>query len=154
MLAVGQRGVHAPVPRREASESLPAKGSGRSLISTLERGTLVRIGLSYLCYGCAEAGTAGCIVAHLSALGYSSRLATAVTSAFWLALTVGRLCVAPLGNVVALRHIVLTATALLALCLAVAAIPVMAPAAYVAAGLAAAPIFPGGARLGRGNVAS
>jgi MFS transporter, FHS family, glucose/mannose:H+ symporter len=59
-------------------------------------------------------------------------------------LTIGRLCAAPLGNVVALRHIVLAATALLALCLAVATIPVLAPAAYVAAGLAAAPIFPMG----------
>lgn len=144
VLAVGQRGVRAPAPQREAVRSRPAKGRGRYRKSTLENGTLARIGLSYLCYVCAEAGTAGWIVAHLSTLGYSARLATAVTSAFWLALTIGRLCVAPLGNVVALRHIVLTATGLLTLCLAVAAIPVLAPAAYVAAGLAAAPIFPVG----------
>jgi fucose permease len=144
VLAVGQRGVHASAPRRAGDKSLSAQGSGRSRKPTLQNGTLARIGLSYLWYVCAEAGTAGWIVAHLSALGYSSRLATGVTSAFWLALTVGRLCVAPLGNVVALRHIVLAATALLGLCLAIAAIPVMAPAAYVAAGLAAAPIFPVG----------
>jgi FHS family glucose/mannose:H+ symporter-like MFS transporter len=144
LLAVGQHGVHAAAPPRVAGELPPAGDSARSLKPTLERGTLIRLGLVYLCYVGAESGTAGWIVAHLSALGYSARLATAVTSGFWLALTVGRLCAAPLGNVVALRHIVLAATALLALCLAVATIPVLAPAAYVAAGLAAAPIFPMG----------
>lgn len=143
MLAAGLRGVRA-APPRDAGKSLPAKANRRSRKLALEHGTLARLGLAYLCYVGAEAGTAGWIVAHLSALGYSARLATAVTSAFWLALTIGRLCAAPLGNVVTLRHIVLTATALLAVCLAVAAIPVMAPAAYVAAGLAAAPIFPMG----------
>jgi FHS family glucose/mannose:H+ symporter-like MFS transporter len=144
LLAVGQHGVRAAVPPRVAGELAPANDSTRSLKRTLERGTLVRLSLAYLCYVGAEAGTAGWIVVHLSALGYSARLATAVTSGFWLALTIGRLCAAPLGNVVALRHIVLSATALLALCLALATVPVLAPAAYVAAGLAAAPVFPVG----------
>ncbi|HXB50280.1 MAG TPA: hypothetical protein VNW50_21175 [Streptosporangiaceae bacterium] len=144
LLAVGQRGVRAAAPPRVADEPPSARGRTRSLKRTLERGTLVRLGLVYLCYVGAESGTAGWIVAHLSALGYSARLATAVTSGFWLAMTIGRLCAAPLGSLVALRHIVLAATALLALCLAVATIPVLAPAAYVAAGLAAAPIFPMG----------
>ncbi len=143
VLAAGQRGVHAPPPRGP-DKSLPGPASRRSLKPTSEHGTLARIGLAYLCYVGAEAGTAGWIVAHLSALGYSARLATAVTSAFWLALTIGRLCVAPLGNLVRLRHIVLLSTAMLAVSLALAAIPVIAPAAYVAAGLAAAPIFPMG----------
>jgi fucose permease len=144
LLAVGQRGVRAAAPPRVADEPPSASGRTRSVKRTLERGTLVRLGLVYLCYVGAESGTAGWIVAHLSALGYSARLATAVTSGFWLAMTIGRLCAAPLGSVVALRHIVLAATALLALCLAVATIPVLAPAAYVGAGLAAAPIFPMG----------
>jgi MFS transporter, FHS family, glucose/mannose:H+ symporter len=143
VLAAGQRGVHAPPPR-DAGQSRPAMADRRSAKMTSEHGTLARIGLAYLCYVGAEAGTAGWIVAHLSALGYSARLATAVTSAFWLALTIGRLCVAPLGNLVRLRHIVLFSTALLAVSLALAAIPVIAPVAYVAAGLAAAPIFPVG----------
>jgi MFS transporter, FHS family, glucose/mannose:H+ symporter len=143
MLAAGQRGVHAPPPR-DAGEPPPAMAIRRSWKMTSEHGTLARIGLAYLCYVGAEAGTAGWIVAHLSALGYSARLATSVTSAFWLALTVGRLCVAPLGNLVRLRHIVPLSTALLAVSLALAAIPVIAPAAYVLAGLAAAPIFPVG----------
>jgi fucose permease len=143
VLAAGQRGVHAPPPRGP-DKSLPGPANRRSLRPTSEHGTLARIGLAYLCYVGAEAGTAGWIVAHLSAVGYSARLATAVTSAFWLALTVGRLCVAPLGNLVRLRHIVLLSTAMLAVSLALAAIPVLAPAAYVAAGLAAAPIFPVG----------
>jgi MFS transporter, FHS family, glucose/mannose:H+ symporter len=150
LLAAGQRGVRAPAPprpaggRAPAGELAPAGDSTRSLEATLGRGTLARLGLVYLCYVGTEAGTAGWIVAHLSAVGYSARLATAVTSGFWLAMTVGRLCAAPLSNVVALRHIVLGATALLALSLAVASIPVLAPAAYVVAGLAAAPIFPTG----------
>ncbi len=142
VLAAGQRGVHAPP--RDAGTSQPARANRRSAKMTSEHGTLARIGLAYLCYVGAEAGTAGWIVAHLSALGYSARLATAVTSAFWLAMTIGRLCVAPLGNLVRLRHIVLLSTAMLAVSLALAAIPVIAPAAYVAAGLAAAPIFPVG----------
>jgi MFS transporter, FHS family, glucose/mannose:H+ symporter len=144
VLAVGQRGVHAPPAVRAADESAPDSDGSRSARPALERGTLVRLALAYLCYVGAEAGTAGWIVAHLSGLGYSARLATAVTSGFWLAMTIGRLGAAPLGNVVALRHIVLTATALLALCLGLATIPALAPAAYVAAGLAAAPIFPMG----------
>jgi len=144
LLAAGQRGVRAPAPPRVADEPAPASDSTRSPKATLERGTLARFGLVYLCYVATEAGTAGWIVAHLSAVGYSVRLATAVTSGFWLAMTIGRLCAAPLSSVVALRHIVLAATALLALCLAVATVPVLAPAAYVVAGLAAAPIFPMG----------
>jgi len=143
VLAAGQRGVHAPQPR-DAGGPRPALAIRRSWRMTSEHGTLARIGLAYLCYVGAEAGTAGWIVAHLSALGYSARLSTSVTSAFWLALTIGRLCVAPLGNLVRLRHIVLLSTALLAVSLALAAIPVIAPAAYVLAGLAAAPIFPVG----------
>jgi MFS transporter, FHS family, glucose/mannose:H+ symporter len=145
VLAAGQRGVRA-APARSPGRSRPARANrrSRSLTLTSEHGTLARLGLAYLCYVGAEAGTAGWIVAHLSALGYSVRLATTVTSGFWLALTIGRLCVAPLGNVVTLRNIVLASTALLAVCLAVAGIPVLAPAAYVAAGLAAAPIFPMG----------
>lgn len=143
VLAAGQRGVRA-APPPDAGKPLPGKANRRSRKLTSEHGTLARLGLAYLCYVGAEAGTAGWIVAHLSALGYSARLATAVTSGFWLALTIGRLCVAPLSNVVTLRNIVLASTALLTVSLAVAAIPVMAPAAYVAAGLAAAPIFPMG----------
>ncbi len=143
VLAAGQRGVRA-APPREAGKPLPGKANRRSRKLTSEHGTLARLGLAYLCYVGAEAGTAGWIVAHLTALGYTARLATAVTSGFWLALTIGRLCVAPLGNVVTLRNIVLASTALLTVSLAVAAIPVLAPVAYVAAGLAAAPIFPMG----------
>jgi MFS transporter, FHS family, glucose/mannose:H+ symporter len=143
VLAAGQRGLRA-APARGPDKSRPARANRRSLKLTSEHGMLARLGLAYLCYVSAEAGTAGWIVAHLSALGYSAHLATAVTSGFWLALTIGRLCMAPLGNVVTLRHIVLASTALLAVSLAVAAIPVIAPAAYVAAGLAAAPIFPMG----------
>jgi fucose permease len=143
VLAAGQRGLVA-APARGPAKSLPGPANRRSLRPTSEHRTLARLGLAYLCYVGAETGTAGWIVAHLSALGYSARLATAVTSGFWLAMTIGRLCMAPLSNIVTLRHIVLTSTALLAVCLAVAAIPVLAPAAYIAAGLAAAPIFPMG----------
>jgi MFS transporter, FHS family, glucose/mannose:H+ symporter len=143
VLAAGQRGLRA-APARGPDKSRPARANRRSLKLTSEHGTLTRLALAYLCYVGAESGTAGWIVAHLSALGYSVRLATTVTSGFWLALTIGRLCVAPLANVMTLRRIVLTSTALLAVCLAVAGIPALAPAAYIAAGLAAAPIFPMG----------
>jgi FHS family glucose/mannose:H+ symporter-like MFS transporter len=100
------------------------------------------VALAYLLYVSCESGVAGWIPAHLVALGYSPRLATAATSGFWAAMTVGRLLVAPLSRSVAAHRIVLAACPLLTLSLALTAVPAIAPACYAAAGFAAAPIFP------------
>ena len=102
------------------------------------------VALAFLLYVGCESGAAGWIPAHLEGLGYSPRLATAVTSGFWAAMTVGRLVAAPLSRAVAVPWIVLAACPLLALALTLTAVPAIAPACYVAAGFAAAPIWPMG----------
>jgi FHS family glucose/mannose:H+ symporter-like MFS transporter len=103
---------------------------------------VVLVALAFLLYVGCEASVAGWIPAHLVALGYRSRLATAVTSGFWAAMVVGRLVTVPLSRAVAASRIVLAACPLLTLALALTAVPAMAPACYVAAGFIAAPIWP------------
>jgi MFS transporter, FHS family, glucose/mannose:H+ symporter len=103
---------------------------------------VVLVALAFLLYVGCEASVAGWIPAHLVALGYRSRLATAVTSGFWAAMVVGRLVTVPLSRAVAASRIVLAACPLLALALALTAVPAVAPACYVAAGFIAAPIWP------------
>jgi FHS family glucose/mannose:H+ symporter-like MFS transporter len=105
-------------------------------------GGVAVVALAYLLYVGCESGVAGWIPAHLVALSYSPRFATAVTSGFWGAMTVGRLVVVPVSRAVDARWMVLAACSLLALALALTAVPAIAPACYVAAGFAAAPIFP------------
>jgi MFS transporter, FHS family, glucose/mannose:H+ symporter len=103
---------------------------------------VVLVALAFLLYVGCEASVAGWIPAHLVALGYPSRLATAVTSGFWAAMVVGRLVTVPLSRAVAASRIVLAACPLLTLALALAAVPAIAPGCYVAAGFIAAPIWP------------
>jgi MFS transporter, FHS family, glucose/mannose:H+ symporter len=103
---------------------------------------VVLVALAFLMYVACEASVAGWIPAHLVALGYRSRLATAATSGFWAAMVAGRLVTVPLSRAVAASRIVLAACPLLALALALATVPAIAPACYVAAGFIAAPIWP------------
>jgi len=98
--------------------------------------------LGYLLYVGCESGTAGWIPAHLEALHYSPKFAAAVTSGFWGAMTVGRIVAVPATRTLAARHMVLASCPLLTIALALTAVPAIAPAGYVVAGFAAAPIFP------------
>jgi len=169
--ALGMRGLSAPAARpygRAAGDVVPADpaapsppcpstGSGRRpprhglpRPDTTERAagygwrTAAPFGLAYLSYVGCESGIAGWAPAYLSGLGHSAHLASTTTSAFWGALTAGRLCLIPLSRHASPRRIVLaTAPALLA-CVALTAITAIAPVAFAAAGLAAAPIFPAG----------
>jgi fucose permease len=100
------------------------------------------VALAYLLYVGCESGVAGWIPAHLEALSYSTRFATAVTSGFWGAMAVGRLVVVPVSRTVAAHRIVLAACVLLTAALALTTVRTIAPACYVVAGFAAAPIFP------------
>jgi MFS transporter, FHS family, glucose/mannose:H+ symporter len=102
------------------------------------------VGLAYLLYVACESGVAGWIPAHLEAFQYSARFGAIVTSGFWGAMTVGRLAAAPASRVMPARRIVLAACPVLALALALTAVRAIAPACYVVAGFAAAPIFPMG----------
>ena len=126
-----------------------AGGPGQGRAARPYRAVAV-VALAFLLYVGCESGVAGWIPAHLVGLGYSPRLATAVTSGFWGAMTVARLAAAPLCRAVAAHRIVLAACPLLTLALALTAVPAIAPACYVAAGFAAAPIFP----IGLGWVAA
>ncbi len=103
---------------------------------------VVLVAFAFLLYVACEASVAGWIPAHLVALGYRSRLATAVTSGFWAAMVIGRLVTVPLSRAVAAPRIVLAACPLLTLALALALVRPMAPGCYVAAGFIAAPIWP------------
>jgi MFS transporter, FHS family, glucose/mannose:H+ symporter len=102
------------------------------------------VGLAYLLYVACESGVAGWIPAHLEAFRYSARFGAIVTSGFWGAMTIGRLAAAPASRVMPARRIVLAACPVLALALALTAVRAIAPACYVVAGFAAAPIFPMG----------
>jgi fucose permease len=130
-------GPGAPSPGPVAPGPQPAA-------TTRRRGLVALAGLGYLLYVACEAGVAGWIPAQLASVGYRTSFAAGVTSGFWAAMTVGRLLVVPVSRVVPARRIVLAACVLLLAVLTLTALPAAAPAAYVAAGLAAAPVFPVG----------
>ena len=127
-----------------AAHGDPGGGADRARRRSAGRpsGVVVLVALAFLLYVGCEASVAGWIPAHLVALGYRSRLATAVTSGFWAAMVVGRLVTVPLSRAVAASRIVLAACPLLTLALALTAVPALAPGCYVAAGFIAAPIWP------------
>ncbi|MGL5808358.1 MAG: MFS transporter, partial [Nocardioides sp.] len=89
-----------------------------------------------------ETGVGGWEPTHLAAIGFSVTAAATATSAFWLALTIGRFLVVPISLRVSGPVIVIGCCIGMAVCLALAAIPVAAPYAYVGVGLFIAPIFP------------
>jgi MFS transporter, FHS family, glucose/mannose:H+ symporter len=91
-----------------------------------------------------EAGIGGWMPSHLESVGLQSVAAATLTSGFWLALAVGRLLAALVPAHVPEGAIVITGSAVAAVALLSALIPGAAPAAYIVAGLAIAPIFPTG----------
>ena len=122
-----------------------ASGRGRPpAAATRRRGLVALAGLGFLLYVACEASVAGWIPAQLASAGYRTSFAAGVTSGFWAAMTVGRLLVVPVSRAVPARRIVLAACTLLLAVLTLTTLPAAAPAAYVAAGLAAAPVFPVG----------
>ncbi len=146
--ALGMRGLRAPAcrPPRVAARDVARDRAARRCLRIA-----APFGLAYLCYVGCESGIAGWIPAYLSGLGRSAHLASATTSAFWGALTAGRLCLIPLSWAVPPRRIVLAAALALLVCVGLTAIPAIAPAAFAATGLAAAPIFPAGLAWAAGS---
>jgi MFS transporter, FHS family, glucose/mannose:H+ symporter len=138
-MAAGVLGISAAAPPDEPRDEVGEPPQRRE---ARRHAAVAVVALAYLLYVGCEAGVAGWIPAHLEALGYSPHFATAVTSGFWGAMTLGRLLAVPLSRVAAAYRIVLAACALLTLALALTTVPAIAPACYVAAGFAAAPIFP------------
>jgi len=108
-------------------------------------GRLVAIFIcAFVLYVAVENGTGGWMTSHLESVGLSSNQAATLTSGFWLALVTGRLLMTLVPARVGEATIVLAGSAVGTLALLAASIGTLAPFAYVAAGLAFAPIFPTG----------
>ncbi|HET9780801.1 MAG TPA: MFS transporter [Candidatus Dormibacteraeota bacterium] len=99
---------------------------------------------AFMLYVALEVGTGGWMTSHLESVGFGSDGAAKLTSAFWFALVTGRLLIAMVPSTVREGTIVLIASAAATVALGFATIGHLAPFAYVAAGLAMAPIFPTG----------
>jgi MFS transporter, FHS family, glucose/mannose:H+ symporter len=138
-MAAGVLGISTTAP---AGRAVAAPGAGGHRRDRRGYAGAAMVALAYLLYVGCEAGVAGWIPAHLEALSYSPRFATAVTSGFWGAMTLGRLVTVPVSRTVPAHRIVLAACPLLTLTLALTTVRAIAPACYVVAGFAAAPIFP------------
>jgi FHS family glucose/mannose:H+ symporter-like MFS transporter len=100
--------------------------------------------LLYVLYVGAETGVGAWEPTHLAALGWDAARAASLTSAYWAALTVGRVLIAPVSLRVPAERLVLATLGLAAAALAAAHVDPLAPAAYALAGLALAPVFPTG----------
>jgi MFS transporter, FHS family, glucose/mannose:H+ symporter len=140
-MAVGLTGVSATAGPAGMAGARPAPADRGQAGVRRHTGVAVAA-LGYLLYVGCEAGTAGWIPAHLEALGHSPKFAAAVTSGFWGAMAIGRIVAVPVSRALAARHMVLASCPLLAVSLALTAVPAFAPVCYVVAGFAAAPIFP------------
>ncbi len=91
-----------------------------------------------------ETSIGGWMPSHLESIGLPSLSAATLTSGFWLALAAGRLGATLMPARVPERKVVITGAAVAAVALLFALVPALAPVAYIAAGLAIAPIFPTG----------
>lgn len=99
---------------------------------------------AFVLYVAIETGTGGWMTSHLQSVGVAYAQSATLTSAFFLAIVVGRLLITLVPASVPESYVVICAAVAATVALAVATIDVAAPWAYVAAGLAMAPIFPTG----------
>ena len=129
-----------------ASESASTRAGAANASRAHQRALLVPIALFlplYLIYPGAEASFSNWMPTHLFSL-LPVAVASAVASGFWLMFTVGRLIAVPLivrlrpGTMVGVAVVLAGAAAL------TATVDAAAPVAYLVAGLALGPIFPGG----------
>jgi fucose permease len=95
----------------------------------------------YVLYVAIESGVGGWEPTHLEAVGYPATVAATATAGFWLALTVGRFLAVPVSLRWPAPAIVTGCCAGMALFLLLAAIPSVAPWAYIGLGFMCAPIW-------------
>ena len=100
--------------------------------------------VAFALYVGVETGTGGWMPSHLESVGLQPLAAATLTSGFWLALAAGRAIVTLVPAHLPESVIVIAGTALAALALLTALVPVAAPVAYIVVGLAIAPIWPTG----------
>ncbi len=101
-------------------------------------------GLMVFFYVMAEQGASFWGVAHLESLGVKHEAAALVMSLFWAGLLIGRFAGAALSLKYSSRTMMLGSAAGATLCFAVSHVPAVAGAAYIAAGLCFATVFPTG----------
>jgi len=122
--------------------------SGRLPVATGSRvrpGALVGVFVfAFVLYVGLENGTGGWMTSHLESTGHASGAAATLTSGFWLALVTGRLLMTLVPASVPEATIVIAGSALATVALLAATVGGLAPWAYIACGLALAPIFPTG----------
>jgi len=107
------------------------------------RGLLVVLFMAaFVLYVGVEWGIGAWMPSHLEFLGRPPAIAAALTSGFWLAFAVGRLLAALIPAGVPEGAIVLGGCAAATLSLLLALVSPLAPAGYLLAGLAIAPIWP------------
>ncbi|MYS87508.1 MFS transporter [Streptomyces sp. SID5474] len=133
LLAVRDTATDTAVPAR-AGEGAPRAAA--VLMAAFVTLYILHVGI--------ETGVGGWEPTHLEALGYSTSTAAGATAGFWLAMTVGRFLVAPISLRLSPRVVVLGSCAAMTGFLFLAAVPILAPYAYLGVGLAIAPIFPTG----------
>ncbi|AWN22956.1 MFS transporter [Deinococcus irradiatisoli] len=96
--------------------------------------------LLFFTYVGIEAGLGSWAPTHLKQIGNAHP--EVVTSAYWLALTAGRLGFAAFGSRLTPHRVVLSCVGLALLGLALLAVPALVVAGYLMVGVAAAPVFP------------
>jgi FHS family glucose/mannose:H+ symporter-like MFS transporter len=137
-------GVHpdravAPAEDSSALMRSPAPGSP---LSRRHVGVIVAAFVAlYVFYVAIESGVGGWEPTHLEAVGYSATIAATATSAFWLALTAGRFLAVPVSLRWPAPAIVTVCCVGMAVFLALATIPSLAPWAYGGLGFMCAPIW-------------
>ncbi|TJZ57566.1 MFS transporter [Streptomyces piniterrae] len=124
--------------KEPVSESQTHRPSGQSRILPI---VAAFIGI-YVFHVAIETGVGGWEPTHLETFGYGAAAAATATSAYWLAMTVGRFLAVPLTLRFSAPAIVITCCLGMAASLLLATIPAAAPYAYIGVGLTIAPIFP------------
>ncbi len=121
------------------SERAPDAPQGKAFLPVTFLGFLVM----YFLYVGTEISTGSWIATHLAPELGEVR-AAGITSLFWMGLMAGRFLAAPLTIRVGAPQVVVGSSAFAVVAYALAHVAPVAPAAYVLAGLALAPIFPTG----------
>ena len=130
-LILGSAGIVGRLPTATGSPSRP--------------GLLVFVFIvAFTLYVGVETGTGGWMPSHLESAGLRSQEAATATSGFFLAIVTGRLLMTLMPARVPEHVIVIAGAGLGSVALLAASIGPLAPWAYIAAGLALAPIFPTG----------
>ncbi|MFF4604733.1 MFS transporter [Streptomyces sp. NPDC001339] len=133
LVTLGGVAQKEPSPEKQADRS-----PGRSQVLPV---VAAFIGI-YVFHVAIETGVGGWEPTHLETFGYGATAAATATSAYWLAMTVGRFLAVPLTLRFPAPAIVIVCCLGMAASLLLATVPAAAPYAYLGVGLAIAPIFP------------